>query len=292
MSSAEASIRFCPACGAPLAPRWVAGRERLACERCDFVYYLNPKVAAGVIVEKDGRVVLIRRGIEPKKGFWALPSGFVELDESAEEAAARECLEETGLLVAVEELLGVYSFQSLVYGRGVLILYSARVTGGELRAGDDASDVAAFLPADVPPDVAFRSHREALRDWRRAKAVSYRPATLEEAGASRPTTGISSPREPRPVRRGAGFHPIGRSGRRPARRLDGSPIPGGPPLGRVGPDLRGASDAAVGHRDRPDSSGDRLGPRARAGDPRQGGIRRQSGNGGLPQNGLQGGRLQ
>jgi len=174
-------MRFCPQCGASLSQRWVAGRERLVCDECDFIFYLNPKVAAGVLVEDDGRVVLIRRGIEPKRGFWALPSGFVELDESAEEAAVRECQEETGLEVALDDLLGVYSFQSLVYGRGVLILYSAHVVGGEMAAGDDAAEVAAFPPEEVPPEIAFRTHRQALRDWKRAKAVSYRPATSEEA---------------------------------------------------------------------------------------------------------------
>jgi ADP-ribose pyrophosphatase YjhB (NUDIX family)/GNAT superfamily N-acetyltransferase len=158
----------------------VAGRERLVCDECDFIFYLNPKVAAGVLVEDDDRVILIRRGIEPKRGFWALPSGFVELDESAEEAAVRECQEETSLEVALDDLLGVYSFQSLVYGRGVLILYSAHVVGGEMAAGDDAADVAAFSPEEVPPDIAFRTHRQALRDWKRAKAVTYRPVTPEE----------------------------------------------------------------------------------------------------------------
>jgi 8-oxo-dGTP diphosphatase len=174
-------MKFCPQCGASLIQRWVAGRERLACDQCDFIFYLNPKVAAGVLVEDGGHVVLVRRGVEPKRGFWALPSGFVELDESTEEAAIRECKEETGLDVALDDPLGVYSFESLIYGRGVLILYSAHVVGGEMLAGDDATEVAAFLPEEVPSEVAFRTHRQALLDWKRAKAVRYRPATREEA---------------------------------------------------------------------------------------------------------------
>jgi len=147
------------------------------------VYYLNPAVAAGTLVEEGGRVVLVRRRVAPRAGYWGLPAGYVEADESAEEAAIRETREEAGLDVELDGLLGVYSYGDELHRRGVLILYSAHVVGGTLRAGDDAAEVAFFAPHELPPDdeIAFRSHRQALRDWRRARAVIYRPATLEEA---------------------------------------------------------------------------------------------------------------
>jgi ADP-ribose pyrophosphatase YjhB (NUDIX family) len=132
-------------------------------------------------VEKDGRVVLVRRGVEPKAGYWSLPAGYVEGDEMAEDAAIREMEEETGLKIEIDDLLGVYSF-----GRepqtGVLILYSAHPVGGELRAGDDAQEVRTFAPAETPPDdqIAFGTHLQALRDWRRARAIVYRPATPDD----------------------------------------------------------------------------------------------------------------
>lgn len=173
----EGEARYCVKCGAQLVWRSSGERERPTCPACGFVVYFNPVVGAGVLVETDGRVVLVRRGVEPRAGYWSLPSGYVEADELAEAAAVREAEEETGLQVEIDDLLGVYSF-----GRepqtGVLILYSAHTVGGALRAGDDAQEVGTFAPADVPSDdqIAFRTHLQALRDWRRARAVVYRQA--------------------------------------------------------------------------------------------------------------------
>jgi len=141
-------------------------------------------VGAGALVEKDGQVVLIRRGVEPKAGYWSLPSGYVEADELAEAAAVREMEEETGLEIEVDDLLGVYSF-----GRepqtGVLILYSAHWVGGTLRPGDDAREVRTFAPGELPPDeeIAFGTHLQALHDWRRARAVVYREAMPADSQA-------------------------------------------------------------------------------------------------------------
>ncbi len=176
--------RYCVRCGTRLVQRSSGERERPTCPACGFVLYLNPVVGAGVLVETEGRVVLVRRGVEPKAGYWSLPSGYVEADELAEAAAVREAKEETGLQVEIDDLLGVYSF-----GRepqtGVLILYSAHTMGGELRAGDDALEVDTFAPVQVPADdeIAFRTHLQALRDWRRARAVVYRQATPEDREA-------------------------------------------------------------------------------------------------------------
>lgn len=158
-------------------------RMRPVCPACGFVYYLNPTVAAGTLVEESGRIVLVRRKAEPRAGYWGLPAGYVEADESAEEAAIRETREEVGLDVELDDLLGVYSYGDELHRRGVLILYAAHAVGGSLQAGDDAAEAAFFAPDELPPDekIAFRTHRQALRDWRRARAVVYRLATLEEA---------------------------------------------------------------------------------------------------------------
>ncbi|MFN2290315.1 MAG: GNAT family N-acetyltransferase [Anaerolineae bacterium] len=174
--------KFCAKCGTELVWRSTGERARPTCPACGHVVYFNPVVGAGALIETEGRVVLIRRGVEPKLGYWSLPSGYVEADELAEAAAVREAEEETGLQIELEEMLGVYSF-----GRepqtGVLILYSAYPVGGALRAGDDAREVATFAPAEVPPDdqIAFHTHLQALRDWRRARAVIYREAVPADA---------------------------------------------------------------------------------------------------------------
>ena len=171
-------MQYCPRCSAPLTWRSTGDRPRPTCPDCGFVLYINPVVGAGALVEKDGQVVLVRRGVEPKAGYWSLPAGYVEGDEMAEDAAVREMEEETGLRIELDDLLGVYSFGKEPQ-TGVLILYSAHPVGGELRAGDDAEEVRTFAPTDMPPDdqIAFHTHLQALRDWRRARAIVYRPAT-------------------------------------------------------------------------------------------------------------------
>lgn len=165
--------RFCPICATPLETRRIDGKDRLVCPACGFILYINPKVAAGILIEDAGKVVLVRRGVPPSAGRWALPSGFAEYEETIEEAAAREAFEETGLRVEVDELLGVYSFHYEVTGHGVLVLFSGHVVGGELQAGDDAVEVRCFGPDELPPteEIAFNTHWQVLRRWKQAKAI-------------------------------------------------------------------------------------------------------------------------
>jgi 8-oxo-dGTP diphosphatase len=175
-------FNYCPQCGERLQDNLVHGRKRPVCAACGYVAYLDPKVGAGAVVELDGKVVLVRRGMNPMRGYWSLPSGYVERDEAPDQTAVRELEEETGLRVAVDNLLNVYSFSHEgTGGRGVLVLYAAHVVGGHLHAGDDAVEVAAYGPQELPEDIAFDTHVQALHDWRRSKAIVYRQATVEEA---------------------------------------------------------------------------------------------------------------
>ena len=171
--------RYCPQCGTALEMRKDGERVRPVCPACDFVFYLNPIVAAGALVERDGRVALVRRGVEPGRGLWGLPAGYVEADESPEEAAIRETWEEAHLCVEIDSLLDAYSYGS-ERDRGVLLIYAAHTVSGELQAGDDAVDAAWFGPDELP-EIAFRTHREVLGQWRQARAMIYRRATLAEA---------------------------------------------------------------------------------------------------------------
>ncbi|HMM28275.1 MAG: GNAT family N-acetyltransferase [Chloroflexota bacterium] len=155
---------FCPECGERLVPRMAGGRERLSCPLCGYVHYVNPVPGVGVLIEAEGGVVLVKRGGRVKAGRWALVSGYIEADESVEEAAVRESLEETGLHVELIDLLGIYSFPEGPPASGIIVFYRARATGGTLRAGDDATDVRVFAPDDLPP-MPFRTHRQALDRW-------------------------------------------------------------------------------------------------------------------------------
>jgi 8-oxo-dGTP diphosphatase len=173
--------KFCPQCGTALDVKRVADRDRPVCPGCGFIFYINPIVAVGTLVEHDGRVALVRRGVEPGRGRWGLPAGYVEADESAEEAAVRETLEEVHLSVELDGLLDALSY-GVGYDRGVLLVYAAHVVSGEIAAGDDAVEAGWFGPDELP-EIAFRTHREVLRQWRRARAVVYRSATMADAEA-------------------------------------------------------------------------------------------------------------
>ena len=159
------SPTYCQRCGHAMGEGQVGGRARLVCPSCGFVLFQNPVPGAGVLVEMEDGVVLIRRGHEPHKGRWALPAGFIEADESIEEAAVRECKEETGLDVELIELFGVDSFPEGPVQSGIIIFYRVRPVGGELRPGDDAAEAAVFAPNALPVDLAFRTHRTVLARW-------------------------------------------------------------------------------------------------------------------------------
>jgi ADP-ribose pyrophosphatase YjhB (NUDIX family) len=177
-------MNYCPRCAHPLEDRFLFGRTRRACPGCGFIFFQDHKVATGVLVEQDGEVLLVRRAVDPKQGWWCIPSGFVEYDEAPEEAAIRECEEETGLDVRLTGLLDVYHYRSDFRGSGILIVYRAKVVGGELRPGDDASEARFFGPAELPQEIAFASNREALRRWQ--QRVQTQEVTKARSGSPDP----------------------------------------------------------------------------------------------------------
>jgi 8-oxo-dGTP diphosphatase len=158
------SIRFCPLCGAGLARETVPPDhgEQAVCSRCRFVFYLNPKVVAGAIPEQDGKVLLTRRSIDPGRGLWTFPGGFVDFDEPVTDAAIRETREETGLEVVLDGLLDVYSYPAAP----VIIVYRAHVIGGTLTPCHENDLLEWVAPDQISWDtLAFPSTRAALRDW-------------------------------------------------------------------------------------------------------------------------------
>ena len=161
-----ATLNHCSRCGAALRLGMVPGedRERLACDACGFVAYVNPRLVVTCLPVTDaGEVMILRRGIEPGRGLWAQPGGFMEIDETVEAGAVRETLEETGLLVEPGHIVGLYTRPEAAI---VVIAFEARIVGGAATLTPEALEVRPFAPAAIPwPEIAFRTSEWALRDW-------------------------------------------------------------------------------------------------------------------------------
>jgi ADP-ribose pyrophosphatase YjhB (NUDIX family) len=155
--------RFCPYCRAGLKRKEIDGIDRLACPECGWINYLNPVPAVACIVKEKGKFLLVRRGVEPQKGKWSLPAGFMELGETPSQAALRELKEETSIEGEVAELIGVYAQPSENYSTVLTVGYRVEKTGGNPKAGDDVDD-ARFKKINSPAEVPFVSHRQMLTD--------------------------------------------------------------------------------------------------------------------------------
>ncbi len=169
----EPEFSFCPVCGAGLERKQLKAGEpkRLVCKACRFVFYQDPKVVACAVVEINGRVVLLKRAINPQKGKWVIPGGYVDRGEPVERAAIREVGEECGLGVEVERLLGVYSYEGRT---AVVVVYLAKRVSGKLSAKDETLEACTFSVDEIPwGELAFQSTADALKDYCRLKGKEF-----------------------------------------------------------------------------------------------------------------------
>jgi 8-oxo-dGTP diphosphatase len=161
-----ASQKFCPRCGSELRFGAVEGedRHRSSCPSCGHISYVNPRlVVTALPITHDGRLILLRRGIEPGRGAWAQPGGFLEVDESVDEAAVRETREETGLEVQPGEIVGLYTRLEAAV---VVLVFEARIIGGTAAPTPEALEIQAFAPGEIPwSGLAFKTTYWALVDW-------------------------------------------------------------------------------------------------------------------------------
>lgn len=157
----DAHVKFCLRCGAEMTREFKFEQIRPVCPQCGWIHFVDPKVAAAILVEQDGRVLLVRRVNEPFRGLWTLPAGFVNGGEDPAEAAMRECLEETGLQVRVTRVLDVIAGREHERGADFVIVYLAEALGGELAAADDADAAEWFERGNLPP-LAFKATQKVL----------------------------------------------------------------------------------------------------------------------------------
>jgi len=161
-----AKVRFCPLCGAAMELRPVLPdrRHHKVCARCGYIDFQSPKLVAGCLVIDAGRVLLLRRAIPPRLGYWTFPGGYVDFGEMPEPAALSETAEEVGMKVDIERLLGVYADPQNPIA--AVVVYLARPGQESPSLSDEASEVRYFSRAEIPwEEVAFRTTEAALRDW-------------------------------------------------------------------------------------------------------------------------------
>jgi len=158
-------MKFCSNCASPVVKRVPPGDSlaRWVCDACGEIHYENPKVVVGTVPEWDGRLLLCRRAIEPRYGFWTLPAGFMENDETVGDAALRETEEEAGARI---ELVEPYTMLSVPHVNQVHVFYRARLLDLEFKPGEESLEVALFDEEKLPwKEIAFRTVGMTLRHW-------------------------------------------------------------------------------------------------------------------------------
>jgi ADP-ribose pyrophosphatase YjhB (NUDIX family) len=160
-----AEYKYCPMCGVSLARQLVCGRDRLTCRECGWINFLNPlPVVACLVHNSKKEILLIKRGVEPSIGSWALPGGFIEIDETPQGAGCRELHEETGLDGKAGRLVGVHVEESRMYGFVLVVGVEFIVEDKKAAAGDDALD-AKFFTGENIPNIPFVAHRKLIEDF-------------------------------------------------------------------------------------------------------------------------------
>jgi ADP-ribose pyrophosphatase YjhB (NUDIX family) len=153
--------RYCPRCATSLERKPEGNRLRPTCPKCGFVQYQNPPLAATIILSRGDKILMGRRTIQPRAGYWTFPGGYVELGESAEEAAIREAKEEMGIDVRVDRLLGLHSGAPSAVA---VALFEGTIVRGEPQPIDEVDKVGFFRP-DEAPEMAFQSTYWAMEQW-------------------------------------------------------------------------------------------------------------------------------
>ena len=157
---------YCFECGAQVVEKFIDGRLREICPSCGWVHYEHRKVSAAVRIVKDNKLLLVQRAIEPWKSAWHMPAGYLEVDETPQECAAREAREETGYEVMIGELAGIYTYEDDPRGNGIVLLYSGEISGGAVRKNHEMLNVGFFSPEEASKlKKAGSGGTRQIQDW-------------------------------------------------------------------------------------------------------------------------------
>ena len=165
----QSSFRFCPLCGARLKINKIHGQSELFCPKCNFVFWLNSKPTASGLLVKNKKVLLVKRGIQPHKGWWDVPGGFLDFHEKPEIGLVRELKEELNIKVSNPKFLGIYlgKYFSNPPQSTFNLYYVVTKWTGELRPADDVVKYKWCSINQLPKDIAFENNRLALKDLKK-----------------------------------------------------------------------------------------------------------------------------
>ncbi len=168
-------MNFCTQCGARLEFRVPPGDHlaRHVCDACGTIHYQNPRLVVGCVPEHAGSILLCRRAIEPRRGYWTVPAGFMENGETLQQAAARETREEALAEVEVGSLLSVVH---VLHAQQVHVFFRATLSQAQFGSGSESLEVELVRPEDIPwPELAFPSTEFTLRRWLEDRAAGIEP---------------------------------------------------------------------------------------------------------------------
>ena len=177
-------MKFCSNCGAAVTQRVPPGDSlpRYVCDACGTIHYQNPRMVVGCIVECEDKVLLCKRGIEPRYGLWTVPAGYMENGETTVDGAIRETLEEANARIEIGQLYALYNIPHI---NQVYLLFRARLLDAQFTAGAETLEVRLFREAEIPwEEIAFASIRNALTHYyedRKSGAFTFHMGTIQQA---------------------------------------------------------------------------------------------------------------
>ena len=167
----EKKFKFCPTCSTELIRKKIDRRNLLACPNCSFIFWNNPKPVTSVILEREGKILLLKRGKEPLKGLWVLPGGYIDYEEKPEQAILRETKEETNLDIKITKLINVYQIDNDPNGINLDIIYAGKIVSGAIKTNEESAEYNFFALDELPELIAYK-HREAILDWKSSNNFS------------------------------------------------------------------------------------------------------------------------